>query len=200
MNAVTDDTLLPAWTDSVHAAQATFRCVLTALSEPGLSQTLPVAIAGPAPPDPATTGLCLAMLDLETPVWCDELAHTRAVGSYLRFHCGSPLTANPEAAAFAIIVHPTDLQLDHFAQGTMEYPDRSATLWIQVPTLTEGRARVVSGPGIEHERTMRIGGLPHNFDAQWREHTAAFPLGVDIVFCCGNEIVGLPRTTIIGRP
>jgi alpha-D-ribose 1-methylphosphonate 5-triphosphate synthase subunit PhnH len=197
MNAMTGHALLPAWTGSVHAAQATFRAVLKALSEPGLQQTLPVAIAGPAPLHAATTALCLALLDLETPVWCDAATHTPAVVSYLRFHCGSPLSDDPAAAAFAIMADPADLRLDRFAQGTMEYPDRSTTLLIQVPTLVDGPARVVSGPGIAQATTLRVGGLPEDFDVLWRENTAAFPLGVDILFCCGNDIVGLPRTTRI---
>lgn len=195
MNAVPDHTLLPAWTDSVHAAQATFRCVLKALSEPGLPQTLPVAVAGPAPFDAATTALCLALLDLETPVWCDAAAHTSAVAAYLRFHAGCPLSPDTAAAAFAVIADPANLRLERFAQGTMEYPDRSTTLLIQVPTLVDGPARVVSGPGIAQARTLRVGGLPEDFDAQWRHNTAAFPLGVDILFCCGSDVIGLPRTT-----
>jgi alpha-D-ribose 1-methylphosphonate 5-triphosphate synthase subunit PhnH len=197
MNAMTEHALLPAWTDSVHAAQASFRVVLKALSEPGLQQTLPVAIAGPAPLHAATTALCLALLDLETPVWCDATARTPAVESYLRFHCGSPLPEDPAAAAFAIVTDTADLRLDRFAQGTMEYPDRSTTLLIQVPTLVDGPARNMSGPGIAQTRTLHIGGLPEQFNSDWRHNTLAFPLGVDILFCCGNEVIGLPRTTRI---
>jgi alpha-D-ribose 1-methylphosphonate 5-triphosphate synthase subunit PhnH len=197
MNAMTEHSLLPAWTDSVHAAQAAFRSVLKALSEPGQQQTLTDAITGPAPLHPATTALCLALFDLETPVWCDDPARTPAVVSYLRFHCGSPLSDVPAAAAFAVIADAADLQFGRFAQGTMEYPDRSATLLIQVPTMIDGPARVLSGPGIAQTRTLRVGGLPEDFDAQWGANTAAFPLGVDILFCCGNDIIGLPRTTRI---
>jgi alpha-D-ribose 1-methylphosphonate 5-triphosphate synthase subunit PhnH len=197
MNAMTEHGLLPAWTDSVHAAQATFRTVLKALSEPGQQQTLTAAITGPAPLHPATTALCLALFDLETPVWRDETAHTPAVAAYLRFHCGSPLSDDPAAAAFAVIADAASLQFDRFAQGTMEYPDRSATLLIQVPTLIDGPARVLAGPGIAQTRTLRVGGLPQDFDAHWGANIAAFPLGVDILFCCGNDIIGLPRTTRI---
>jgi alpha-D-ribose 1-methylphosphonate 5-triphosphate synthase subunit PhnH len=197
MNALTEHSLLPAWTDSVHAAQATFRSVLKALSEPGQLQTLSAAITGPSPLHPATTALCLALLDLETPVWCDDAAQTAAVASYLRFHCGSPLSDDPAASAFAVIADASCLQLNRFAQGTMEYPDRSATLLIQVPTLIDGPARVLSGPGIAETTTLRVGGLPEDFDAHWGANAAAFPIGVDILFCCGNEIIGLPRTTRI---
>jgi alpha-D-ribose 1-methylphosphonate 5-triphosphate synthase subunit PhnH len=195
MNAVVDDKLLPAWADSVHAAQATFRCVLNALAEPGLKHTLPVTIAGPAPLDASTTALCLALMDFETPVWCDAVAHTAAVAAYLRFHCGCPLVDDMDRASFAIVADATEIRLDRFAQGSMEFPDQSTTLLIQVPTLTGGPLRTLSGPGIKESRPLQVGGLPADFDARRRENAAAFPLGVDIVFCCGEEIVGLPRTT-----
>jgi alpha-D-ribose 1-methylphosphonate 5-triphosphate synthase subunit PhnH len=197
MSALADDLLLPAWTDSVHASQATFRCVLNALSEPGLRQTIPVGIDGPAPLAPATTALCLALLDYETPVWRDAAATTPAVTSYLRFHCSCPLVGDRTQAGFAIIAKPDSRLSDGFAQGTMDYPDRSCTLLVQLPSLDGGPVRTLSGPGIEHTRTIRVEGLPDNFDLFWRENNAAFPLGVDVIFCCGDEIIGLPRTTRI---
>lgn len=198
MNAVADNRLLPAWTDSVHDAQAAFRCVLAALSEPGLIQTLPMEIIGPAPLNAATTALCLTLADFETPVWLDDRADMAAVESYLRFHCGCPLASDPATAAFAVVVDPEQgIALDRFAQGSIDYPDRSATLLIQVPTLDSGPAHRLSGPGIESTRTLHAGGLPENFALLWQRNTARFPLGVDLVFCCGNAIVGLPRTTQI---
>lgn len=198
MNTASDTALLPAWADSVHDAQASFRCILKALSEPGTIQILPVTIDGPAPLDLATTAVCLTLADYETPLWISEAASTPAVVSYLRFHCGCSLVSEPAAAVYAVIVDPHQgIALGRFAQGSLEYPDRSATLLIQVPTLENGPARQLSGPGIAGTSTLRVGGLPQDFDASWQENCAGFPLGVDIVFCCGNAIVGLPRTTQI---
>lgn len=198
MNTVTDHGLLPAWSDGVHDAQAVFRCVLKALAEPGSNQALPVEITGPAPLNAAATGLCLTLADFETPVWLDDRTGMTAVESYLRFHCGCPLTDDPATAAFAVVTHPEQgIALDRFAQGSMEYPDRSTTLLIQVPTLDGGPAHHLSGPGIERTRTLHVGGLPENFALLWQRNMAHFPLGVDLVFCCGNAIVGLPRTTQI---
>jgi len=198
MNSVVDQGVLPAWEDGVHDAQVSFRAVLKALAEPGSIQVMPVTLRGPEPLDAATTALALTLADFETPVWLAPAANSRATRSYLRFHCGSPLTDDPSAAAFAILTGPLDaLALKMFAAGSMEYPDRSATLLIQVRSLNEGPVRLLSGPGIPGTRSLRVAGLPENFDAQWRENAAGFPLGVDVVFCCGNAIAGLPRTTRI---
>lgn len=197
MSAVIDDQLLPAWDDSVQASQATFRCVLDALAEPGTVRTLPVEVTGPAPLHDATTALCLALLDFDTPVWSDAATRTASVASYLRFHCGCQLTDDAASAEFALVGNAADVELSSFAKGSMEYPDRSTTLFIQVPSLDGGPVRTLSGPGIPGARTLRVAGLPANFDAQWRANTKAFPLGVDLVLCCRGQVIGLPRTTHI---
>lgn len=197
MSAVMDDALLPAWEDAVDASQITFRHVLDALAEPGAIHALPTGITGPQPLMNATTALCLALLDFETPVWCDPTASVPAVAAYLGFHCGCPMAADAAQASFAIIADPGQLRLDGFAQGSMEYPDRSTTLLVQVPSLVGGSERTLSGPGIPETRILRVAGLPGDFDQAWRANATAFPLGVDIVFCCGDSIVGLPRTTQI---
>lgn len=198
MNARNDAALLPAWDDGVHDAQASFRCILKALSEPGTIQTLPVLIEGPAPMIPAATAVCLTLVDYETPLWISGPAQLPTVESYLRFHCGCPLVSDPAKADYALIVDSLEaLTLNRFAQGSMEYPDRSSTLLIQVSSLEDGPVRMLSGPGINGKRALRIAGLPQNFDGLWHENGVGFPLGVDIVFCCGNAIVGLPRTTTI---
>lgn len=199
MSAVTDDQLLPAWDDHVRASQATFRCVLDALAEPGAVRTLSVAVTGPAPLHDATTALCLALLDFDTPLWRDAATGIASVASYLRFHCGCPLTEDAALAAFALVGNTLDLDLSSFAKGSMEYPDRSTTLFVQVPSLDGGPARMLSGPGIPGTRTLQVAGLPANFDAQWRGNTETFPLGVDLVFCCRDQVIGLPRTTRIDQ-
>lgn len=198
--------LLPAWNDPVHDAQTSFRCILKALSEPGSIQRIPAAAGGnaggklssPAPLHAATTAALLTLADFETPLWLSDAARTPAVESYVRFHCACPLLDDPARAQFAVVTaFEPGFTLERFAQGSMEYPDRSATLLLQVPTLDEGPARILSGPGIAHTRVLKVGGLPPDFDAQWQKNGSLFPLGVDLIFCCGDALVGLPRTTRI---
>ncbi len=200
MKRETEAVLLPAWDDSVHDAQRGFRAILKALSEPGTVQAMSFAISAPAPLDVASTAACLTLLDCDTPLYMHVAADKMTLEAYLGFHCGCPIVTTPDAAAFALIVAPhMDLQLDQFAQGSAEYPDRSATLLIQVDSLTQGSRRRLTGPGIAGEALLCVDGLPHDFDAQWQHNAAAFPLGVDVIFCCGDAIVGLPRTTQIHR-
>lgn len=195
MPAFAEQTLLPAWEDSVHASQATFRTVLDAMSSPGSVHAIPAEIAGPSPLSPAATALLLALADLDTAVWLAEAAMNAAVQSYLRFHCGCALTTDTATATFALITAPGELDLERFAQGSMEYPDRSATLLVQVDSFDDGDSYVLSGPGIRDTATLRVASLPDDFAQRWRRNAAAFPLGVDLILCCGNRIAALPRTT-----
>lgn len=201
MSALLESALLPAWNDPVHASQSTFRAVLKALSEPGLIQTVMADIQAPPPLFLSTTALCLALADGETAVWLDDSANTEPLRAYLRFHCGCRLVEDAKLATFAVMTDPV-LFADHtifekLALGTMEYPDRSTTLLVQVQSLSDGPERKLFGPGIPHERLMNVSGLPENFDAIWQKNVDGFPLGVDVVFCHGSEILGLPRTTNI---
>lgn len=201
MSAVLESVLLPAWTDPVHASQSTFRAILKALSEPGLSQTLMADIQPPPPLFLSTASLFLTLADAETAVWLDDSAKTGSLKAYLRFHCGCQLVEDPSLATFAVLTDPLVLAdqtvFEKLARGSMEYPDRSTTLFIQVPSFRGGPQRTLSGPGIPHQRLITIDGLPENFDAIWQKNTDQFPLGLDFIFCHGSQILGLPRTTNI---
>lgn len=196
--SATIDALLPGWQDPVHDAQATFRTVLQAMAAPGTVLRLPVAVIAPNPLHPATTAICLALADVETPVWLGAVDAVPAVAAYLRFHCGCPLTTDAGAATFAVLTDVDgDLALERFGHGTMEYPDRSATLLVQVDCLDTDSGYMLTGPGIEHAAPLRVGGLGVQFIEQWRRNGLSFPLGVDLIFCCGQSIMALPRTTRI---
>jgi alpha-D-ribose 1-methylphosphonate 5-triphosphate synthase subunit PhnH len=68
------------------------------------------------------------LCDFLTPVWLDPpLADSARVAAFARFRTGSWLAASPAEAAFAVIADGARmLELTAFAQGTPEYPDRSA--------------------------------------------------------------------------
>lgn len=193
------DGLLPGFTDPVMQSQKIFRLLLEAMARPGTMVELPLSVTAPAPLDPATAAAALTLLDYETPLWLDETAGTEAVASYLRFHCGCPLVHHRDRAAFAIIADPARLPpLASFNLGSDEYPDRSTTLIIQVPSLTTGDALALSGPGIRDSITLAASGFPKEFRQWMADNHELFPRGVDIFFTCGTLIAGLPRSTRLG--
>jgi alpha-D-ribose 1-methylphosphonate 5-triphosphate synthase subunit PhnH len=163
------------------------------MARPGTVHRLSGAPAGPSPLDPSTVAVCLTLIDLDTPLWADAAAAPAL--DYLRFHCGCPL-AEPQAAAFALIAKGGALPpLDAFPVGQPEYPDRSATLIVQVAGLIEGRGRTLAGPGIDGAARLDIAGLDDGFWPAWADNLALFPLGVDAIFTAGDRVAALPRTT-----
>lgn len=197
MNALLPaDGLLPGLPDPVLDSQRVFRAVLDAMAQPGTIHDLTLPLAPPPPLAAATAAICLALLDFETPLWLDPAADTAAVAGYLRFHCGCPLAASRDDAAFAVIAAPAAMApLAAFPSGSDQYPDRSATLVVQVPCLSGGEAWRLAGPGIPGQRGLAPAGLPAGFRAWLGANHALFPRGIDLIFTCGTALAALPRST-----
>ena len=180
----------------VFDAQSTFRAVLEAMARPGTVQSLPILPQVPAPLSPAAGAICLALADLDTPVWIDR--RDAVVRRYLRFHCGCPLTDDPSAARFAVLTAPADLaDWDLFDIGTTDYPDRSTTLIVRTDRLEAGHGKRLTGPGIETAAWLSALGLP---DGMWRaleRNRALFPLGIDVILVDQDRVAGLPRSVRI---
>lgn len=179
--------------DPVLGGQGIFRALLDAMARPGTVHR-PAGLPDDAGSHAALTGVALMLLDQETPVWLD------AGGSDLRarlaFHCGCPSADDPAKAAFALLTDPTGLLgLERFAQGTPEFPDRSATILCALPALEGGSVLSLSGPGIAGSRSFAPAGLPEGFTLLWAANNARYPLGVDLVLAAGDALAALPRTT-----
>ena len=189
--------LSAGFVDPVHDAQHAFRRVLDALSRPGQGVSLGRSVKG-VPLGPAMSHLLLTLTDDDTPVWWQPLDHSAA--DWLRFHTGAPLAGATGQAAFAVVVNAQTMpSLDAFACGTVESPEGSATLFVEVPSLDTGPVVNWRGPGIQEMQAVRIAGLPTHFWTQWQANNESFPLGVDIVFTCADVAIGLPRSTCV-RP
>jgi len=189
--------LAGGFADPVHDAQAAFRRVLDALSRPGRLVTLGRSVKG-LPLGAAMTHLLLALTDGDTAVWWQH--SDKVAAEWLRFHTGARVASAPCEAAFVVLTDASvTLALETFAQGSMASPEASDTLLMEVPSLDAGPAVEWRGPGIQTVQTVRIAGLPDNFWTQWHANHASFPQGVDIVFSCANQAIGLPRTTRVRR-
>jgi alpha-D-ribose 1-methylphosphonate 5-triphosphate synthase subunit PhnH len=184
--------LTPGFADPVHGAQASFRTLLTALSEPGRVLTLSGVMEPPQGLSPAMAAVALTLMDADTPIWRDGKA--AGASAWLRFHCGAPLVEEIARAAFVLCAsgHETPA-LSAMNLGDDDYPDRSATVVIEVASLAEGSGWRLSGPGIETARLLSVEGLPTGFRAQWSANGAIFPRGIDVIFTCGDRVAGLPR-------
>ena len=188
-------TLAPGFADPVFDAQRAFRAVMAALARPGTVAPLAGVARPPAPMTPELAALALTLIDHDTLVWLDAaLAAAPDVGAFLRFHAGAPIVADPAAAAFALIAEPRAMPpFAAFAQGSDAYPDRSATLILQVAGFA-GTPLALAGPGIRGTTAFAASPLPADFAAQLSANRALFPRGVDVMLCAPGEVAALPRS------
>jgi alpha-D-ribose 1-methylphosphonate 5-triphosphate synthase subunit PhnH len=186
----------PGLADPVLDSQRIFRAVLDAMSHPGRIVALVAADRAPGPLHPATEAVCLALVDLETPLWLDATGRTAEVMAHLRFHCGCPIVDEPSQARFAVVADPGRMpDLGRFDPGTDEYPDRSATVIVQVGALVADVGQRLTGPGIASEARLDALGLPEGFWEGLRANHDRFPRGVDVLLIAGSRLAALPRTT-----
>lgn len=192
------NSLAGGFVDPVMDSQAVFRTILEAMATPLTVHALGAAGRQLPPFHPATLSICLALLDLDTPLWIQPGAPGEGpLQTFLRFHCGCPLVETAARARFALIHEPSSMPpLTAFDPGTAEFPDRSATLIIQTDGFDAGQVDTFRGPGIRHRNRLGIAGLPSGFWDSLAAANAAFPLGIDCIFTAGNSVCAAPRTTV----
>jgi alpha-D-ribose 1-methylphosphonate 5-triphosphate synthase subunit PhnH len=185
-----------AFAEPVLHAQATFRAVLDATARPGTVVRLTCLPAPPRPLTAAAAALALTLCDPDTPIWLDPLLSAQpAVAQYIRFHTGARVVEQTDAAAFAFISTADVLPpFEQFNAGTPEYPDRSATLVLQVRSFAEGTRLSLTGPGIRERRAVRISPLPTDLPARLAINRQLFPQGLDLLLATDCEVMALPRS------
>lgn len=176
--------------DAPRQAAVAFRGIMDAMARPGRIYE----VSGALPPVPVSVAagvILLTLCDPETPVYLAGATDTPELRQWLAFHTGAPVVG-PETCAFALGAWEDLMPLDRYLSGTPQYPDRSATLIVEMNELSPKGTRL-SGPGIETEARLN---LPA--EAVFAENNARFPLGLDFMFTASTRIAALPRSTRIG--
>ena len=186
---MTPDALLGGFAEAPVQSAHAFRASLDALARPGSLQTL----AGATPPAPLSVAagvLVLTLCDGTTPVHLSGAHDCPSLRDWITFHTGAPLVG-AEQAVFAIGTWHALQPVSRFAIGQPDYPDRSATLIVEMPALAAKGPRL-TGPGIKDTAHLS---LPET--AAFIANRALFPLGFDCFFTAGAQVAGLPRSTIV---
>jgi alpha-D-ribose 1-methylphosphonate 5-triphosphate synthase subunit PhnH len=195
---MTTITELPAgFADKVKSAQSTFRSVMEAMARPGSVQHVTDSVGAPPPMMRGTAAIALTLFDHDTPIWLDEkMSDTEDAARWLKFHSAAPIVVDSSISSFALIGQPGALpDLDRFALGSNEYPDRSTTLIVQVMSLTEGPAYQLRGPGIDGVTVLNATFEPNDLFDRLAVNATLFPRGIDVVLVADDAIVAIPRTT-----
>ena len=181
------EALLGGFADPVFESQSVFRGVLTALSRPGQHRRPCRLRRRPVAARRRRRRHRRRARRRHDSVWLDaalsggrprlgRVPHRRAD----RFGSGkSSLRADRRPAR--------DAGFADFAQGTAEYPDRSATLILQVESFDGGPELVLKGPGIKDSAKISPHPLPADFVARMRANRALFPRGVDLFLVAGDQ-------------
>jgi len=186
---MTPEALLGGFTDAPRQSARAFRACLEAMARPGSIWSVEGA-APPAPLSLAAGVLILTLCDGTTPMHLGGSLDVAIVRDWVTFHTGAPLVGAAEAR-FAVGTWDDLTPVNRFAVGLPDYPDRSATLIVEMPALLAEGVRL-SGPGI---RTLAHLNLPDV--AAFRANRALFPMGFDTYLTCDTRLAGLPRSTIV---
>ncbi|MEM6712803.1 MAG: phosphonate C-P lyase system protein PhnH [Pseudomonadota bacterium] len=171
--------------DSAHA----FRAAMNAMARPGTLESLSGANA-PTPISEAAATLLMTVCDPGTGLHLAGSADNDTLRAWITFHTGAPLVS-AEEADFALGTWDALQPVRQFKIGDPSYPDRAATLIIEMPNL-EQSGTTLSGPGIKTSVQLNLPEV-----AAFKANRALFPLGFDCFFTCGTNVAALPRSTLI---
>ena len=184
----------PGFTDPVGQATQVFRALLSAMAQPARASHIDPDLARIGGAHPASLATLLTLADTDTPI-CLVGSGELEIATFLRFHCGCPITEDPQHAALGLISEPLlACRAFEFPIGSAEYPDTSATIILQVGSLVAGPRRTIKGPGIRSPVEFAPA-VPAEFWSAWYANTQLYPCGVDVIFTCANQIAALPRSS-----
>lgn len=168
--------MAPARTLLEHRTSACFEALMQSLSFPGSLQKLPA--------NSNLLTIALTLVDQEVTVYTPDAA----LFAQLR-ETGGRVTSLQQAD-FVFLPEGQSVPLEDLKRGHLLYPDQSATLVVW--TRFEGPEVVFRGPGVNGERTLQVE-MPETF---WQQRTrqTRYPLGWDVFFTDGVQVMGLPRS------
>ena len=175
------------FTDAPKQSSRAFRKIMNVLAKPGLIQQLDIA-QPPAPLSQAAGMLLITLCDRQTPVYLAGELDIKEVREWVTFHTNAPIVSAKDCM-FAFGTWASLTPVDQYAIGTSEYPDRSATLIVELDALKPCGFEL-SGPGIKSTSQLLLPEL----DA-FQANAKLFPLGLDFYFTNKDQIAALPRTT-----
>lgn len=190
--------LSPGFDDPVHGAQSIFRALLEAMSRPGRKVILDDLPEAPSSLPSSLAAIALTLFDADTKVYLAGQLDNIDIRNYISFHCGAPYAASIEEADFVLAANADDLPaFSELRKGEVDFPDRSATVFVAIENLSGGEPVELSGPGIKGTMSFGASDLTSHFWQQMQANQLRYPLGVDVVLCEEHHLAAIPRSTQI---
>lgn len=180
-----------------EAATFAFRAILDAMANPGRILPPPEMPSDLPPLSAPAAAVLLSLLDSDTPVYVDPSLATDDLVERIRFQTGARFVGLAEASFAVLPASALAAAAEEAGIGTPEYPDRSATLIVEVDAFDGPVAARLAGPGIPGAATLAPNEIdPAGWDALIR-NAALYPLGFDTILTAPDGFAALPRSTKI---
>ncbi|GAA3866986.1 phosphonate C-P lyase system protein PhnH [Celeribacter arenosi] len=186
------DALDGGFSDPPVQSSYAFRAALNAMARPGTIEEM-VGGHAPEPLSQAAATLILTLCDHETPIYLAGEHDSPEIRQWIAFHTGTPIASRSEAM-FALGTWDALGPIHDFPIGTAEYPDRSATLIVEVQSLEPSGAKL-SGPGVKDVSFLNLPEVN-----AFAGNATLYPLGLDFFFTAGNHVAAIPRSTKVEAP
>ena len=164
-------------------AQGAFSSLLRAMARPGTVYPMP---------GNAMMSALHALLDNE--VTCHVSGDDR-LSEELRQETGC-VVADLADADFIVVPQGNSMgSLRGAKRGTLDYPDRGATVLFGVRAFGKGESLRLTGPGIEGEAVVSVEGWCMDDARSLEELNSEFPLGVDCILVGESGVLCIPRSS-----
>ncbi|MFU8847903.1 MAG: phosphonate C-P lyase system protein PhnH [Opitutales bacterium] len=187
MKTDTPQSALAFWSASLQ--QRSFRQLLNAFSYPGRIERISDEVASLE--NPALRLLLATLVDGEVTL-CDPHDQLTPL-DWTRLEARR---AKVDTAQFIALIGSKPVDFSP-TLGTLESPERGATLIIGVDRFGEGMKLTMQGPGIDGSERVQVAGLSPEWLIQRKAWNAAYPLGVDIILHDQSHFMAIPRTTTL---
>jgi len=182
---------------SLYETQSLFRAVMSAMAAPGSIVGAPAPEADNAMP--LLLRICDTLIDNEVTF---SVLGEKVDAKFIDTIATITHAAYVDAAHADFVIIParsSDRALLNVSRGTLEYPEKSATVIWKLDDLSASGGTTVSlcGPGIETTVTRTFDGISRDDLALIQQINHEFPLGIDLIFGDDQHIVALTRTTRI---
>jgi alpha-D-ribose 1-methylphosphonate 5-triphosphate synthase subunit PhnH len=178
--------------DELHDTQKLFRCILTAISNPGKTINIAAFAAKMYGRSPALLAVAITLLDNEVTFNADNIALADEIITLT--------LAKPAPSGHADFIFVTDAlrlreAIESAKYGTLRDPHQSGTIIAAIDDSEDTSLRL-SGPGIdgitELHTSHAVCAAMELRDAQYYE----YPQGIDLIFISdGGRLTVIPRLT-----
>ncbi|MDJ0580319.1 phosphonate C-P lyase system protein PhnH [Crocosphaera sp.] len=170
--------------------QQIFRKLLHCFSFPGEIISLKEHLGT----DSILVGILATILD-QSVTWNDD---DNLVSQSDRLLLQSPLDSAKNAQYIVKNALNTPSENLEINLGHLSNPEKGATLILRGEAMGKGNLKLhLTGPGIANSNTIFLQGFDPNWLTLRNQWNRNFPLGVDLILVDTEQVLALPRTTII---